>query len=462
METAPLPRSPLYGELLRGLQESGTLDAGGVAQTVFDGSHSVRTTVLALIQEGAEVDRVEPGTAVEVVVATTPFYVEAGGQVGDTGWISAVAGGSGHLQVTHVFRPVPGLIVHSGSMQEGCLTVGGAVDCTIDEGRRQSIQRNHTATHLLHACLRRHLGQTVHQAGSLVAPDRLRFDFTFDRGLTHAEVAQVQADLQAAILVDSPVTATWEPYAEAVASGAMALFGEKYEEVVRVVRIGHGQAVSRELCGGMHVKSTAELGSIFIVGEGSSAAGQRRIEAVTGTAANQYVIAALDRLDKVASLLKTQPDTVAQSVQSLLAQNTRLRKEVQRSQRAQVQDHIDHLVENVQEFDGVPCVLQTVQAQGLEMMREMSDLIQDRLGQGVTALAADIEGKPVLVISVAKGLAGRGLHAGNLVKQAAPCIGGGGGGRQNIAQAGGQDVAGLSAALQEVASAISHCLVTAR
>lgn len=461
METPGAARSPMYGELLRDLQTAGKLDSGGVVQTIFEGVLRTRTAVLALIREGVAVHQAGPGEAVEVVVAATPFYVEAGGQLGDTGRITAVEGASGHLAVAHVFRPVPGLVVHSGTMQEGYLTVGAAADCAVDTERRQAIQRNHTATHLLHACLRRHLGSTVHQAGSMVAPDRLRFDFTFERGLTRPEIAQVQADLQAAILADSPVTTVWQPYAEAVADGALALFGEKYEETVRVVRIGHAPAVSLELCGGTHVNSTAELGTLFIVGESSSAAGQRRIEAVTGAAANRYVAETFDRLGSVAALLKTRPDRVEPSVRSLLEQNGRLHKEIQQGRRVQVKDRIDGLVADVREFEGVPCVLQTVQAQGLEMMREMSDLIQDRLGQGVIALAADIEGKPMLVISVAKGLADRGLHAGNLVKQAAPFIGGGGGGRQHIAQAGGRNVAGLSAALQEVASTISDQLSTA-
>ncbi len=456
METPAAPRAPLYGELLRRLQAAGALDARGAAQTIFDGVFRTRTSVLALVQDGVAVDSAGPGATVDVMVATTPFYVEAGGQVGDTGQIAAVEGsGSGRLTVTHVFCPVPGLVVHTGTMTEGHLTVGSTVECAIDAERRQAIQRNHTATHLLHACLRRQLGPTVHQAGSLVAPDRLRFDFTFERGMTPTEIGQVQADLQAAILADSPVTTVWQPYAEAVAGGAMALFGEKYEEVVRVVRIGREHAVSLELCGGMHVHATSELGTIFIVSEGSSAAGQRRIEAVTGAAANRYVAAAFDRLGRVASRLKTQPDMVEQSVQSLLEQNTRLRQEVQRGRRAQIQDRIDSLVGEARQFDGVPCVLQTVQAQGLEMMREMSDLIQDRLGESVVALAANIAGKPMLVITVAKGLADRGLHAGQLVQQAAPCISGGGGGRQHIAQAGGKNAAGLSAALQEVASTIS-------
>ncbi len=460
-ETPKAIGTPLYGGILRRLQQAGQLDTNGVRQTIFDNVPGTQTVILALVQEGMEIAEVGPGRSVEVVVADTPFYVAAGGQVSDTGQIWSEGADSGQMKVTDAYRPVPGLIVHVGTVTDGRLKVGSPVNCAFDEARRQSIQRNHTATHLLHACLRNHLGLSVHQAGSMVAPDRLRFDFTLDRGMTYMEVAKVQEDLQTAILADSPVTTSWEPYANAVASGAMALFGEKYEEMVRVVRIGSESAVSLELCGGLHVNSTAELGSIFITSEGSSAAGQRRIEAVTGAAANQYVGEAIGRLNKIATILKTQPDMLEQSISSLLELNTELRQELQQDQRAQVRDHISKLVEEAQDFGGVPCVLQTVQAQGLEMMREMSDLIQDRLGESVVALAADIKGKPMLVVSVAKGLAHRGLHAGNLVKRAAPYIGGGGGGRQNIAQAGGKDVAGLSAALREVANTITDQLTPA-
>ncbi len=460
-ESPTAVRTPLYGDILRRLQKAGQLDNDGVKQTIFNNVHCTQTAILALVQEGMEVTEVGPGMSVEVVVAATPFYVAAGGQVSDSGQIWVEGDDCGQMMVTDAYRPVPGLIVHSGTITDGLLKVGSPVKCAFDESRRQSIQRNHTATHLLHACLRNHLGLSVHQAGSMVAPERLRFDFTLDRGMTEVEVAKVQADLQTAILADSPVTTSWEPYADAVASGAMALFGEKYEEMVRVVRIGGETAVSLELCGGLHVNSTAELGSIFIMSEGSSAAGQRRIEAVTGAAANRYVGEAFARLNKVATILKTQPDMVEQSLTSLLELNALLRKELQQGQRAQVKDHINKLVEEAQEFGGVPCVLKTVQAQGLEMMREMSDLIQDQLGESVVALAADIKGKPMLVVSVAKSLAHRGLHAGNLVQRAAPCIGGGGGGRQNIAQAGGKDVAGLSAALCEVANTITDQLIPA-
>ena len=452
--------SPLYGELLQSLQEAGKLDSSGVVQTTYEGIPSLQTEILALVQKEHEVDKVGPGDEVEVVVARSPFYVEAGGQVSDTGFITSSGENPCRINVSNVYAPVQGLVVHEGKVLEGQLNVGSDVVCSIDLERRQSIQRNHTATHLLHACLRKRLGLAVHQAGSMVAPDRLRFDFTFEKGMTKAEMALVQEDLQAAILADCPVTDSWKPYVDAVAGGAMALFGEKYEEVVRVIRIGGKEAISQELCGGMHVNSTSELGSMFLVSEGSSAAGQRRIEAVTGTAANRFVAAAFKRLEVVSSILKTQPDMLEQSVQSLLEQNSKLRKDAQTGQRAQVKDRIDQLVKGVQDLEGVPCVLKTVQAQGLEMMREMSDLIQDRLGESVVALAANIEGKPMLVVSVAKGLSDRGLHAGNLVKQAAPCIGGGGGGRQNIAQAGGNDVAGLSMALKEITSGISDQLAS--
>lgn len=458
---ATASQSPIYDELLQRLKTDGRLESEGVVQTIYENVTSVQTPVLALIQNGLEVGQAGPGEKVEVVVAKTPFYVEAGGQVSDTGSIVNGGGDPCRMTVSSVYSPSAGLVVHEGKIQEGQMEVGCVVTCEIDAERRQAIQRNHTATHLLHACLRKHLGLAVHQAGSMVAADRLRFDFTFERGMTKAEVALVQEDLQDAVLADSPVTAAWEPYADAVAGGAMALFGEKYDDVVRVIRIGDKKGISQELCGGLHVDSTSELGSVFLISEGSSAAGQRRIEAVTGTAANQFVAEAFQRLGNVASILKTQPDMLEQSVQSLLEQNSKLRREALSGQRAQVNARIDQLVKGMQEFSGVPCVLKTVQAQSLEMMREMSDLMQDRLGESVVALAADIEGKPMLVVSVAKGLSGRGLHAGNLVKQAAPCIGGGGGGRQNIAQAGGKNVGGLPAALKAVASTISKQLASA-
>lgn len=446
-----------YGDALRRLQTRTDAPAAAVKHLIFDAVTAADTRVLALLADGQALASASPGTAVELVVAETPFYVEAGGQMGDTGIVSAGADARAPwtLQVDGVRRPLSGLIVHEGRVLAGEPRVGDAARCEVDPARRRAIERNHTATHLLHATLRARLGSAVHQAGSLVGPERLRFDFTWPRALTAQEIADVQATIQAAILADHPVTSGWEPYADAVAAGAMALFGEKYADVVRVIRIGSGPYLSQELCGGMHVASTSAIGAFYIVRESSSAAGQRRIEAVTGQAANQYVQTALDRLDQAAALLKTQPDMIASSVQSLLDQNSRLRKERQASQRAQAQAQIERLLNQSQTIAGVPCILQQVQAQDVETMRSLCDLLQDRRGPCVIGLAALINGRPMLVVAVSQPLAASGLHAGALVRHAAPSIGGGGGGRQNLAQAGGKQAGGLSAALQVLESQIA-------
>ncbi len=439
----------VYGEVLQALQDSQDLPATGVQHLLYEGKTSIRTRVLALLQEGQIQDTVQTGDQVEVVVKESPFYVEAGGQVSDTGTIEAVLPhASWSLQIQDVHRPLPGLIVHAGTVTAGTPATGNAVLCQLDAARREDIIRNHTATHLLHAELRRLLGSTVHQAGSLVAPDRLRFDFTFDRGLTAQEIAQVEAAIRQDILANSPVTASWEPYATAVATGAMALFGEKYGDVVRVIRIG--DSVSQELCGGMHVATTAEVGSFHIVSEGSSAAGQRRIEAVTGQAAHQYVTTVFARQQEVATLLKTQPDMLVPTIQSLLAQNRQLSVELKASQRAQAQDDVEALLQDITHVDDVPCVLAEVEVPNVNLMREMCDRVHDRLGQGVVALGAQIQAKPQLVVAVSKSLASRGLHAGHIVRAITPCIEGGGGGRQNMAQAGGRKTAGIGQALAQV------------
>ena len=452
-----------YADALRRLQSRADAPATEVKHRIFDGVTATDTRVLALMADGQALASAQPGTAVELVVAETPFYVEAGGQLGDTGTVSAGADAraSWTLQVDGARRPLPGLIVHDGRVLAGEPRVGDAARCEVDPARRRAVERNHTATHLLHATLRARLGASVHQAGSLVGPERLRFDFTWPRALTAQEIVDVQAAVQAAILADHPVTAGWEPYADAVAAGAMALFGEKYADVVRVIRIGAGPCLSQELCGGLHVASTSALGAFYIVRESSSAAGQRRIEAVTGQAANQYVRTSLERLDKAADLLKTQPDRLVPSVQSLLEQNSRLRKEQQVSQRAQAQAQIECLLDQSQTIAGVPCILQQVQAQDIETMRTLCDRLQDRRGPCAIGLAALIHGRPMLVVSVSPALAASGLHAGALVRHAAPSIGGGGGGRQNLAQAGGKKAAGLSAALQVLASRIAAQLEAA-
>lgn len=445
----------LYGGLLTDLQRNGLLAEEGVHHRIYDRTATVEGTLLAILRAGETVETAAAGDEVEVVLASTPFYVEAGGQVSDTGTIESTSSDQPwSLRVEDLHRPVSGLIVHRCTVAQGTPRAGDAAVCHIDRHRRTGIERNHTATHILHAQLRNVLGTTVHQAGSLVAPDRLRFDFTFNRAMTAAEIAAVEQAARTVILANEPVDDSWETYDDAVAGGAMALFGEKYDDIVRVVRVGDCDPSSQELCGGTHVRTTAEIGSFHIVSESSSAAGQRRIEAVTGEAANAYVDQAFQRVSDIASLLKTQPDMAVRTVESLIARHGQLRRELQASQQVQAQAGVQALVEHTELIQGIPCVIAEIQARDVDMMRDMCDRIQDRLDAGVVALGAGINAKPMLTVSVAKSLADQGLHAGRIVRQAASRIGGGGGGRQNMAQAGGRNVGGLADALAVVRETI--------
>ncbi len=454
-------RSAIYSEVLQHLQARQALPAAGINHLIYEGPTQATTRVLALLQADQVQDTVQAGTEVEVVVSDSPFYVEAGGQVSDTGVIEAATHQDPpwSLQVHNAHCPLPGLIVHACTVTAGTPQVGDPALCRLDATRRADIIRNHTATHLLHAELRRLLGTTVHQAGSLVAPERLRFDFTFDRGLTEQEITAIEAAMRQMIWHNYAVTASWEAYNDAVATGAMALFGEKYGASVRVVRIGNGTYVSQELCGGMHVTTTAEIGSFYIVSESSSAAGQRRIEAVTGRAANRYVTTLLQRQQRIATLLKTQPDMLVQTVESLLDQNRQLNLDLRASQRNQAQDQVEVLLRNTIHIEDLTCVLGQVEAPSLDLMREMCDRVHDRLGQGIVVLGAQIKERPHLVVAVSRDLAGRGVHAGHIVRTIAPSIGGGGGGRQNMAQAGGRNMAGMEQALASVPAVVADLLV---
>ena len=443
-----------YRDLKARLTEAGSLPPEGVAHRIYEPEPDPTTTVVALLRDGEPVSAATAGEHVEVITAATPFYVESGGQVSDTGRIRSSGHTSWEVAVDDIRRPVSGLLVHRGTVRRGSPTVGDAAVCEVDRARRRSIERNHTATHLLHAALRAVLGETVHQAGSLVAPDRLRFDFTLQRAMTPEEVDEVEQMVRSVVLADAPVERSWESHAEAVAGGAMALFGEKYEDTVRVVRIAADGFESRELCGGMHLDRTAAVGPFYIVGEGSSAAGQRRVEAVTGEAANAWVRTILERTHKVADALKTQPHQIVEAAEAFARRVQDLRRELEQARRQSALDDIDQLAQDSIVLGEVPCVFGQVPDRDGDTLREMCDHLQNRLGDSVIALGSASDGRPLLVVAVSRGLSQRGLHAGEMVKQAASAIGGGGGGRQNMAQAGGRDAAGLSRALDMIAEAV--------
>lgn len=415
-----------------------------LGETIFVGYENLEAKgkVLAIIKDGQLVEMAAAGEEAEFILDVTPCYAEAGGQVADH---AVVKGPNLEVQVRDVFRPVEGLVVHRGQVQSGILKENDVVLIEVDGRRRRDTARNHSATHLLHKALKEVLGPHVNQAGSLVAPDRLRFDFTHYAPLTPEELRRVEDLVNEKILENLPVEVQLTTMDEARAMGAIALFGEKYGERVRVVKMGD---FSLELCGGTHVRSTAEIGLFKLVGEGSVGAGLRRVEAVTGAGALRYVRAREEQLGQVASLVKASLDEVVHRVESLVKEAKDLEKECEALRARVARYEVQSLLEQVKDLDGAKFLAAKTSAPDMDSLRAMVDLLRERLGSAVIVLASPVGGRVNLVAAVTKDLLPRGLHAGKLIKEIAAVVGGGGGGRPDMAQAGGKDPSRLQEALE--------------
>lgn len=446
----------VYADLLADLKRQHMVGEAGVKHLIYENVAEVDTTIVGLLVEGQRVEEAHIGTAVEIVLPETPFYVESGGQVSDTGEIYYFPDDLDvpvwTVEITDTRRRIPGLIVHVGTVTHGTVRVGDPAEAAIDTERRWDVMRNHTGTHVLHAVLRQTLGAHAHQAGSLVAPERLRFDFTHTQPVSKTELAHMEQLANDIILANYLVNTRWTNYKRAVQEGAMALFGEKYGDEVRVVSFGEDEGISMELCGGTHVDSTAEIGSFRIVSEGSVSSGVRRIEVVTGRYAESLIEERLNTLDRAANLLRTKATDVASAIEQLQAQNQQLQKELTQLRQQLAQQDTQSLLTQANRVDGFAVLAVQVNAADVDTMRQMSDWFRDKLGSSVVTLGAVIDEKPMLVASVTQDLIGRGMHAGNLVRDTAKVIGGGGGGRPNMAQAGGKDAAKLAEALASVQS----------
>ncbi|MDX1991544.1 MAG: alanine--tRNA ligase [bacterium] len=444
-----------YTRLLNQLKESGALGDNGVDYQPY-GPTRREARLLALLQNGQPVESAITGEKVELVLDTTPFYVESGGQVSDTGIIS---GDGWRVEVEDMSKPIGGLIVHHGEVVEGTPKVGESVRVEVDLTRRRDITRNHTATHLLHAALRNHLGTHVQQRGSLVAPERLRFDFAHDAKVTAEQMKTIENEVNDIILQNYAVRAVEKPVNEAKAEGAMALFGEKYGDVVRTVSIVHedGQPTrySYELCGGVHVPETAEIGSFVIVNEGSVSAGIRRVEALTGRAAVEYQQKTSDILAHVAEQLGTTPENAPARITALQEELNASRKQIEKLRRDIARSSFDAMMSKLEEVKGVPTLIALLTDTPMETLREMSDWFRGKVKSGVFVVGSDTEGKPQLMVSVTDDLTKKGLNAGNIIKAIAPIVGGGGGGRPNMAQAGGKDSSKLREALEKAREVIA-------
>ncbi len=394
------------------------------------------------------------GDDVEVVLFETPFYPEGGGQVGDDGTITTP---DGRIAVDDTQAPAEGLIVHRGLVVAGRIAVNDAAHASVDTVPRRASQRNHTATHLLHAALREVIGTHVRQAGSLVAPGRLRFDFTHIEATKPDEIGAVQRLVNEKIRDDIEVHWEEQPYDDALAGGAMALFGEKYTTSVRVVGIcepsGHNdvpsaeRCFSKELCGGTHVHRTGEIGTFVIASEGSVGSGVRRIEALTGALADAYIIEQQATLARLGRRLNAQPREIEQRIEALQTELENERRRAQQFERQAGRAEVDTLVDAAERIDGTAVIVARVPAESTEAMREMGDVLREKLGSAVIVLGAVVDERPGFLAMVTKDLSGR-VHAGNMIKQIAAVTGGGGGGRPDMAQAGGKDAAKIDEALE--------------
>jgi alanyl-tRNA synthetase len=399
--------------------------------------------ILKLVRGDEVVSLAREGETVEVLTGRTPFYGEAGGQVGDQGVIFQ-EGFS--IEVEETVRPAEGLIIHKGRVKRGTVREGADVTLKVDAERRKAIARNHTATHLLQAMLREVLGDHVHQAGSLVAPDRLRFDFTHFAPVERAQLERVEALVNQKIWENLDLETKMMPLEEALRSGAMALFGEKYGEWVRMVKVAD---FSRELCGGTHTPRTGDLGLFKIVNETGVAAGVRRIEALTGAGAYQFVKEEERELMEIASALKATPGELAQKVERLLQRQRELEREALSLHDRLSNQEILGLLSSVREVKGVKVLTAKVDGKDPKRLREFVDQLKEKIGSGVILLGGHSQQKVSLIMGVTDDLTNR-FHAGDLIKRIAVHIGGTGGGRADFAQAGGTDPKKLDEALKAI------------
>ncbi|MEX0681899.1 MAG: alanine--tRNA ligase [Dehalococcoidia bacterium] len=426
--------------------------------TLFTGYDEVetRTKIVALLVNGEAVDSADDGV-VEVFLEATPLYPEGGGQVSDRGEIT---GPSGRIEVEDTHRVAEKLIVHRGRIIEGRVAVGDEVTARVDPEHRANTRRNHTATHLLHAGLRQVLGSHVRQAGSLVSPNYLRFDFTHTEAVTAEQLSEVEALVNEKVRQDVPVHTRETTFDEAMSEGVLAFFGDKYGEKVRVVEVNTVvPRFSAELCGGTHCERTGEIGLILITGESSIGSGMRRVEALTGVAAEKHAREQEQAIAEIARRLGAPKRNIMQKIESLIEENDAARKRIEKLERSLASGPKGgDLLEGATSVDGVALVAKRVDAPSVDALRYMADALRQSLDSGVAVLGSLIDEKPFFIAVVTKDLNGRGVHAGNLLKQVATVAGGSGGGRPDMAQGGGKEAGKLEEALAIVPDAVREML----
>jgi alanyl-tRNA synthetase len=413
--------------------------------------YNSKSKVCDLITNENSVRTVAEGSEVNVILDKSPFYGEMGGQVGDTGEISSQ---KGKIVVSNTFRSGPDMIIHRGRVVEGSVSKGDEVEAKVDVPRRLDIARNHTATHLLQAALKRIVSKDIEQRGSLVEPERFRFDFSHLAPITEEELEKTQRQVNEWIRQNLQVKAKTLPYAEAVAEGAIALFEEKYGEEVRMLTVGE-PVISKELCGGTHVKSTGELGIFLITSESSIGTGLHRIEAITGREAESLVESRSAALQHIAKEVEGSLEEVPDKVKVLIGELEAERKKRLSLERELSRKIVKDLPAQAEQVSGVTVLAARVPALTMPILREMGDILRDRLRSAVIVLATVYNGKPGFLAMVTPDLVARGVHAGDIINQVAKVAGGGGGGKAAMAQAGGKDASKVDEALKLAKSAVA-------
>ncbi|RCX13787.1 alanyl-tRNA synthetase [Anaerobacterium chartisolvens] len=395
-----------------------------------------------IVRDGEEAGNAQEQDEITVVLDRTPFYGESGGQVGDTGYIEAERG---LIRVWDCKKTADGKYLHMGVVEKGLIEKGCTVKASIDKKRRLATARNHTATHLLQRALKNVLGDHVSQAGSLVGPERLRFDFTHFSPVSREELERIEKEVNDVIMDNLAVEINEMPIDEARKSGAMALFGEKYGDIVRVVSV---DSYSTELCGGTHIEGTAQAGLVKILGESGVAAGVRRIEAITGLTAVDYYRQREKMLDEMAAALKSSPQDGLKKLDALSAELKSSQKEIERLRSKLVSGSIDEVLSKAVDVKGISVITARFDQFDMEALRNTGDMLKEKLVSGVIVLASGYGDKVSFIVSATKDAVARGIHSGNIVREAARVAGGGGGGRPDMAQAGGKDISKINEALQ--------------
>ncbi len=400
------------------------------------------SNVIYIVKDGQLVDNIQEGDEAVIILDKTAFYGESGGQAGDTGYLQSK---NAVFKVNDCKKTADGKFLHIGVVEKGLLEKGSIVTAKVDSASRMATARNHTVTHLLQKALRNVLGSHVNQAGSLVEPTRLRFDFSHFSPVTDEELERIENEVNEKILENLPVTATEMSLDEAKKLGATALFGEKYGSTVRVVKIGD---YSMELCGGTHLSMTSQASLIKIVSESGVAAGVRRIEALTGLGAIQYYAQKEKLLNEVASALKSNPADCIKKVEVLSNEIKVAHKEIEQLRSKLVSGSIDDILSNAVDVKGVKVITAKYEGLDMEGLRNTSDMLKNKIGSGVVVIASNYEGKVNFVVTATKDCLSKGIHCGNIIKETAKIAGGGGGGRPDMAQAGGKDTSKIKDALE--------------